>query len=149
MTVPFELRATRTIKGPLPVDGEMSDITERRPCFFPIVYGYIRLPAQQHGRRVALESALRGYCSEHEMTLGGTFTECGAGQVAVTAPFIDLLRALTMPGTYGVIVPSVSHLGCGQVVNHRQQCIKRIGVRLLIIRHGPVRRRQAMNLLWK
>lgn len=137
MSIRFELPAARTVE---PTAAGMGDITEQRPCAYPVVYGFVRLPSNRSARRRALETAMRTFCSEHELTLGGVFIE-RPGNSNSSPAFAGLLAALTMPNMYGVVVPSAAHLGRGDIATSRRNQLKRIGARLLFMRgtrkHSP------------
>ena len=138
MSIRFELPAARTTER---TAAGISDITEQRPCAFPVVYGFVRLPGSRQARRNALEAALHRFCQDHELTLGGTFIEYGGGQTARSAAFAGLLAALGVPNMYGVVIPSVAHLGRRGIAAERRQQIERIGIRLLFMRGSRKRSR--------
>ena len=113
----------------------LADITEHRPCPYPLVYGYLRV-ARGGSRRKVLTSALRDYCVRHELHFGGMF----ADDVPSTEPdlvgFGGLLDVLAMPSVYGVVMPTGSHLGRGLIAAGRRDQIVRTGARLLLLRSG-------------
>jgi hypothetical protein len=128
----FEVRTASAFS----IDDARCDITEQRPCAFPVVYGFVRLPGGGNTRRNALETALRTFCVEHELTLGGVFVE-RAGTASSSSPaFAGLLATLTLPDIYGVVMPSAVHLGRGGIATSRRNQLKRIGARLLLMRGG-------------
>ena len=111
----------------------MEPITEQRPVPGPVVYGYLRMPAANQTRRAALTLALRGYCDRHELTLGGVYTDSG-DDTAWQPGFTSLLDAILTTGGYGVIIPSLTHLGTGQLATRRSATITRTGRRLILVR---------------
>ena len=114
----------------------MEPITERRAVPGPVVYGYLRLDAPSPARRAALTMALRGYCDRHELMLAGVFTDSSSGQ-AWTPGFTGLIDAILASGSYGVVVPSVAHLGAGQLGAHRVAAITGTGRRLMPVHNAP------------
>jgi hypothetical protein len=111
----------------------MERITERHPIPGPIVYGYLRLPVAQPTRRQALTRALEGYCEEHELLLGGVFTDRGEPQV-MSAAFAGLLAVLAMDHSYGVVTPARTHLGSRGLGIERTDLIAQTGCRLMVLR---------------
>jgi len=125
-------------------EGARSDITEQRPCAFPLVYGFVRVPGSRRARWSALDATIRMFCSEHELTLGDVFVErCGLPYSPGPA-FAGLLTALAIPHTYGVVLPSAAHLGRREVAMRRRNQLEQIGVRLLVIRDSS-RYSRALN----
>jgi hypothetical protein len=115
-------------------EGSGCDITEQRPCAFPLVYGFVRVPGSRRARWNALDAAIRMFCHQHELTLGDVFVEqCGLPNGSGPA-FSSLLTTLAMPDTYGVVLPSTAHLGRRDVAMRRRNQLEHIGVRLLVIR---------------
>lgn len=117
-----------------PVNGGGGDITEQRPCAFPVVCGFVRLSATRHARRSALETAIRNFCREHELALGDVFIEQQGQPTCSGGPFVGLLAAMADPNIYGVVLPSAAHLGRGETATVRRYQIQRRGARLLLIR---------------
>jgi hypothetical protein len=99
----------------------MAPLTERRPVPGPLVYGYLRMAACSRARRVALTRALVAYCCQHELLLGGVFSDEPFSGVVLTPGFAGLLDALTLDGSYGVVTPSAAHLGPGVTGRARMQ----------------------------
>ncbi|MEU5978405.1 ATP-binding protein [Streptomyces sp. NPDC047315] len=111
----------------------MEALTEQRIVPRPVVYGFLRLPAGALPRADALRHALTAYCARHELALSGVFTEhttSDAGPAAFTA----LLDALTVPGGYGVVIPSPAHLGPRQQASARADEIRRTGAVVISLR---------------
>lgn len=114
----------------------MEPITERRAVPGPVVYGYLRLAAPSPARRAALTMALGGYCDRHELMLAGVFTDSGNGK-ARTPGFTGLIDAILASGSYGVVVPSLAHLGAGQLGAQRVAAITGTGRRLMLVHNTP------------
>ncbi|WP_116211644.1 hypothetical protein [Streptomyces olivoreticuli] len=121
----------------------MEPLTEHRRVSGPVVYGFLRLVNVPAARGAALEQSLAEYCHRHELTLSGLFTERIAE--VDSAAFTGLMDALEVPGTYGVVLPSASHLGPKAIAAARSNRIAASGVRLLLARKEtpgmPCRRR--------
>lgn len=111
----------------------MEPVTEQRPVPGPVVYGYLRMPAPNQTRRAALSMALRGYCERHELTLAGVYTD-NSGDATWAPGFSSLLDAISATGGYGVLIPSATHLGTGQLAARRCAAITQAGRRLILIR---------------
>jgi len=62
---------------------------------------------------VALTRALLAYCGQHELLLGGVFTDEPLASPVLSPGFAGLLDALSVEGSYGVVAPSAAHLGAG------------------------------------
>lgn len=112
---------------------DLSDITERRPCAYPVVYGYLRLTSKNTARRGALGAAIATYCHDHELSLGGVFTDYSRADLPAIG-FTGLLDVLGLIATYGVVTPTESHLGRGADATNRKRQVARSGARLLILR---------------
>lgn len=112
----------------------MELITEHRQVPGPIVYGYLRMTtAACRTRRDALSRALTGYCEQHELTLAAVFTD--TGDDSASAPgFTGLLDAITTTPSYGIVMPTRGHLGCGQAAGKRLAAIAETGRRLMLVR---------------
>ena len=104
----------------------------------PVVYGYMRLPSSNPARRAALARTLRGYCDKHELVLAGVFTDSG-DEKAWTPGFASLVDAILTDGSYGVVVPSLAHLGARQLATQRSAAITRTGRRLMLMHSAPIR----------
>ncbi|MEU1867838.1 hypothetical protein [Streptomyces gardneri] len=113
----------------------MDPLTEHRGVSGPVVYGFLRLVRVSAARQDALHDALTEYCRRHEVALHGVFTERTAGSEQ-SAAFTGLLDVLDLHGTYGVVLPALSHLGPKAIAAPRQARITTSGARLLLIR-GP------------
>ncbi|MFE7134771.1 hypothetical protein ACFVIM_28310 [Streptomyces sp. NPDC057638] len=110
----------------------MEPLTESRQVSGPVVFGFLRLVRVSGARKIALETALTDYCRQHELTLSGLFAE-DTGP-AESAAFTGLMDVLALPGTYGVVLPSASHLGTKTTAAARIKRINASGARLLLIR---------------
>ncbi|QTD99120.1 hypothetical protein [Streptomyces cyanogenus] len=109
-------------------------ITERRPVAFPRVFGYLRRLTGGPARHSALVYSLTEFCRQHELMLCGVFTDRET-TVAVRSPaFVGLLDALQLPGTYGAVVPALSHLGPKRLADERMRQMEATGTRLMTIR---------------
>jgi hypothetical protein len=122
--------------------GEMSELTDQQSDDCLVVYGYLRLASRSAARRKALVSALVCYCREHELVLGGLFTDYVAPTDEVAIGFVGLLDVLSLAESYGVVVPTETHLGRGDVAADRKQQIARTGSRLLVMRRRSSKRKQ-------
>ncbi|MEU8580547.1 hypothetical protein [Streptomyces abikoensis] len=121
----------------------MEPLTEHRLVSGPVVYGFLRLVNASTAREAALKRSLAEYCRQHELSLSGVFTERVA--TVNSAAFTGLMDALGVPGTYGVVLPSASHLGPRAIAIARGRRIAASGARLLLVRKelpGPSRRRR-------
>ncbi|ARZ72592.1 hypothetical protein SMD11_7016 [Streptomyces albireticuli] len=112
----------------------MEPLTEHRSVSGPAVYGFLRLVNVPTVREKALEESLAEYCRQHELTLSGLFTERVAE--ANSAAFTGLIDALGVPGTYGIVLPSASHLGPKAIAAVRSKRIAATGARMLLVRRG-------------
>ncbi|WP_162824224.1 hypothetical protein [Peterkaempfera bronchialis] len=116
----------------------MEPLTEHRPLHSPVVYGFLHLVRAPVSRHAALAQALAEYCRRHELLLAGVFTERHRPEDASSPAFTGLLDVLAMSGTYGVVLPTASHLGPRPVVRARSDRIAAAGTRLLLVRRcGP------------
>lgn len=113
----------------------MEPLTEHRGVSGPVVYGFLRLVRVSRTRQDALHDVLAEYCRRHELDLHGVFTERTAGTER-SAAFTGLLDVLDLHGTYGVVLPALSHLGPKAIAAPRQARITAAGARLLLVR-GP------------
>ncbi|MHA7956337.1 hypothetical protein ACX9I7_01075 [Streptomyces sp. L500] len=110
----------------------MEPLTEHRHVRGPVVYGFLRLVNVPPARGAALEQSLVEYCRRHELTLSGLFTE--RVHEVDSAAFNGLMGALGLPGAYGVVLPSASHLGPRSIATARGKRIAAAGARLLMVR---------------
>ncbi|MCX4665623.1 hypothetical protein OG453_02860 [Streptomyces sp. NBC_01381] len=118
-------------------------LTEHRPVHGPYVYGYLRQGRAHPGRRQALAESLALYCVQHELTLCDVFTEADADATAhgLRSPaFAGALDVLALPDTYGLVIPTLSHLGPKHVAAERERQIAGLDVRLMMIRPPQARR---------
>src|SRR5689334_3621388 len=114
----------------------MAPLTEWHPVPGPLVYGYLRLSACSRARRVALTRALVTYCGQHELLLGGVFSDEPFNSLVLTPGFAGLLDVLALEGSYGVVTPSAAHLGSGVTGRTRIQKITETGRRLMLVREA-------------
>lgn len=112
----------------------MEPLTESRPVPGPLVYGYLRLPSSSRTRRAALTRALAAYCGQHELLLGGVFTDDAHSRAVLSPGFAALLEALVLKDCYGVVTPSAAHLGGGVTGRTRIHRITETGRRLMLVR---------------
>jgi hypothetical protein len=110
-------------------------ITELQLAAGPVVYGYLRMTAASPERRRALTQAMEVYCEQHELLLGGVFTD-GASSSVLSPAFAALLDVLRLNGTYGAVAPTAAHLGGRRVGSQRAEWIASTGRRLMLVR-GP------------
>ncbi|MFI1799379.1 hypothetical protein ACH427_18805 [Streptomyces sp. NPDC020379] len=110
----------------------MEPLTEHRRVNGPVVYGFLRLVNVSPAREAALKGSLAEYCCQHELTLSGLFTE--RVTTVNSAAFTGLMDVLEVPGTYGVVLPSASHLGPRAIAVGRDKRIAATGARLLLVR---------------
>ncbi|MGW7196531.1 hypothetical protein [Streptomyces chryseus] len=108
-------------------------LTEHRGVGGPVVYGFQRLGRASRARQDTLHDALTEYCRRHELALHGVFTERTVGAER-SAAFTGLLDVLELHGTYGVVLPALSHLGPKATAGPRQARITTSGARLLLVR---------------
>lgn len=130
----------------------MEPLTEHRQVSGPVVYGLLRMVRVSAPRHAALAASLTEYCRSHELQLSAVFTDRDVSSGPDSAAFTGLLDVLALPGVYGVIAPSMSHLGPKAIAAERGRRIEAAGSRLLLVRrprtahppvthHGPGRRR--------
>ncbi|WP_250853030.1 hypothetical protein [Streptomyces rhizosphaericus] len=114
----------------------MEPLTEHRRVNGPVVYGFLRLVNVPEARQIALTATLAEYCRRHELLLSGVFTDRNATAGPISPAFTGLLDVLALPGTYGVVLPSVSHLGPKAIATERENRIESAGPRLLLARRA-------------
>ncbi|AGP57628.1 hypothetical protein [Streptomyces rapamycinicus] len=112
----------------------MEPLTEQRRVNGPVVYGFLRLVNVPEARQIALTASLVEYCRRHELLLSGVFTDRKATAGPITTAFTGLLDVLALPGTYGVVLPAVSHLGPKAIATERERRIDTAVARLLLVR---------------
>ncbi|MCX4749186.1 hypothetical protein OG455_27400 [Kitasatospora sp. NBC_01287] len=100
------------------------ELTEQRPVQPPTVVGLLRLPTETPARRAALTAALSDFCARRELDLT---------QVVTSG---DLQEILDYPGLYGIVLPSLTHLGAVSQLAARRQQLTAAGLQLLVVR-GP------------
>lgn len=112
----------------------MEPLTEHRRVNGPVVYGFLRLVNVPEARQIALTASLAEYCRQHELLLSGVFTDRTATAGPISPAFTGLLDVLALPGTYGVVLPAVSHLGPKAIATERKRLIDAALARLLLVR---------------
>jgi hypothetical protein len=117
--------------------GGMEPITEHRQVPGPVVYGCHHMTAPSRGRRAALTRALAGYCDQHELVLAAVFTDSGGDSMPAPG-FAGLLDAITATASYGVVMPTRSHLGTGQAAGQRSAAITGTGRRLMLVHDAAI-----------
>ncbi|WP_198351532.1 hypothetical protein [Streptomyces typhae] len=118
----------------------MQPITECREVNGPYVHGFLRRTTIGGARNTALAVALAEFCRQHELSLCGLFTERETPGEAHSRAFAGLLDVLALPDAYGVVLPSLSHLGPGHLAAGRERQIQALSSRLLVIRSVAPRR---------
>lgn len=108
-------------------------LTEHRSVPHPDVYGFLRLTRATRGRRIALSAVLDDYCRAHELRMAALFVE-HAHDGFYSPAFVALLDTLTLANAYGVVVPSLVHLGPSRRATDRARIILGAGVRLMQVR---------------
>jgi hypothetical protein len=108
-------------------------LTERHPVPRPDVYGFLRLTDATRSRRRTLLAALEEYCRAHELRLAALFVE-HAPAVLFSPAFVGLLDTLALPGAYGVVVPTLGHLGTRRTAACRARVILAAGAKLMPVR---------------
>lgn len=125
------MESHRILEGPL----WKEPLTEDRAAPGPVVFGFLRVTAAAAAsRRRALSDALAYFCTNHEVTLGGIFTERVDSTASPSAAFTGLLDALSLAGVYGVVLPAHGHLGPAVLAAHRRQQLQQAGARLMVAR---------------
>ncbi|AXE23237.1 hypothetical protein C0216_07015 [Streptomyces globosus] len=117
----------------------MERITEHREIGEVHVYGYLRHTTGSAARHTALVDSVAEYCLHHELTLHGVFTERDVTTNPLATAFIGLLDVLALAGTYGVVVPSRSHLGPKGLAAERERRIEEAGASLIVVRGSSPR----------
>lgn len=111
----------------------MVTLTERHPVPRPDVYGFLRLTRTTRDRRRALSAVLDEYCRAHELKMAALFVEHAPGDFYSPA-FVGLLDTLSLPDAYGVVIPSLGHLGPSRTAAERARIILGAGARLMQVR---------------
>ncbi|MFJ5879927.1 hypothetical protein [Kitasatospora cineracea] len=103
------------------------ELTEQRPVPVPAVVGLLRLTTRTAARQVALAEVLSEFCARRELDLTGIATDA------------DLAELTARRGLYGIVLPSLAHLGAApeRVMRHRQ--LAEAGLQLLVVRGRPAR----------
>ncbi|MFI1100264.1 hypothetical protein [Streptomyces melanogenes] len=111
----------------------MVTLTERHPVPGLDVYGFLRLTRTTRARRHMLSSVLDEYCRAHELKMAALFIEHAPGDFYSPA-FVGLLDTLTLSDAYGVVIPSLGHLGPPRTAADRVRIILGAGARLMQVR---------------
>ena len=106
-------------------------LTEQRHVPGPLVFGFLRLVSVSRARQLALTRAITEYCRRHELTLAGVYMERGS---STPSAFVGMLDALTATQSYGVVLPTPSHLGPKAIAAERRSQLTEAGAHLLLIR---------------
>ncbi|GAA2773670.1 hypothetical protein [Kitasatospora cinereorecta] len=106
------------------------DLTEQLPVATPLVAGLLRLPATARARLTALSGVLAEFCERRELRLTKVLME--DPRVAPDRAIPDLIA--TRPVLYGIVLPSLAHLGTAELARERQQQLADVGTRLLLVR---------------
>ncbi|MFT9784740.1 hypothetical protein ACMZ5E_00665 [Streptomyces rhizosphaericola] len=109
----------------------MEPLTEQRHVTGPLVFGFLRIVRVSRARQLALTTAITEYCRRHELTLAGVYMEHSS---VAPAAFVGMLDALAATRSYGVVLPTPSHLGPKDVVAERRSQLTEAGAHLLLIR---------------
>ncbi|MCZ4102950.1 hypothetical protein C8250_039115 [Streptomyces sp. So13.3] len=97
------------------------------------MYGFVRLTRTTRGRRLALSAVLDDYCRTHELRMAALFVEHAPDDFYSPA-FVGLLDTLALADAYGVVVPSLVHLGPARTATDRARIILSAGARLIQVR---------------
>jgi hypothetical protein len=108
-------------------------LTERHCVRRPDVYGFLRVTRATRARRRALSVVLDDYCRAHELRMAALFVEL-APDVFYSSAFVGLLDTLALPDAYGVVIPSLGHLGPSRTAADRARMILGAGARLMQVR---------------
>ncbi|WP_051652998.1 hypothetical protein [Kitasatospora cheerisanensis] len=100
------------------------ELTEQRPVRAPAVVGLLRLTTETPARQSALTEALAEFCRSRELDL----TDVTTGG--------DLSAITDRPGLYGIVLPSLAHLGAAPERASRHRQLADAGLRVLVVR-GP------------
>lgn len=111
----------------------MVTLTEHHPIPRPDVCGFLRLTRTTRGHRLALSAVLHDYCRTHELRMAALFVE-HAPDDFYSPVFVGLLDTLALAETYGVVVPSLAHLGPRRTATDRARIILGAGARLMQVR---------------
>ncbi|WP_051816798.1 hypothetical protein [Kitasatospora sp. NRRL B-11411] len=103
------------------------ELTEQRPVPAPAVVGLLRLTTRTAARQAALAEVLAEFCAQRELDLTEIATD------------VDLAELTVRRGLYGIVLPSLAHLGAApeRVIRHRQ--LAEAGLQLLVVRGRQVR----------
>ncbi|SMD14608.1 recombinase family protein [Kibdelosporangium aridum] len=109
--------------------GESSQLPPR------VLYGYVRVAQGDRERAAALKTDLMAFCQTYGYMIGTVFSDFGVEDSDVARPgFSSLLDVCRLVGSYGVVVPSRTHLSAHEetlAVLLRQ--IRRTGAKLIAI----------------
>jgi hypothetical protein len=104
----------------------------------PTVVGYLRAATAGAPRRAALSRVLSDYCNRHELTLGTVLIEAEGRPGNGDPAFRAIVSSLASAGVYGVVMPSMVHLGPKPIAGLRRQLLTASGVRLLLARRDCI-----------
>lgn len=81
------------------------------PAGHPVVYGYLLAEVPDELEIAAWRREIRHFCRTQGLVLANVFVDRGALADTVPRPGLSgLLDVLTMPNTYGFVVPDLNHL---------------------------------------
>ncbi|MFJ4668929.1 hypothetical protein [Kitasatospora purpeofusca] len=106
------------------------NLTEQLPVAPPPVAGLLRLSAAAQARFGALSAVLADFCTRRELHLTKVFTEDSDTDPDRVIP--DLIAA--HPNLYGIVLPSLAHLGTGSRRRDRRRQLTEAGIQLLVVR---------------
>nr|BEK65735.1 hypothetical protein KPHV_29620 [Kitasatospora purpeofusca] len=106
------------------------NLTEQLPVAPPPVAGLLRLPAATQARFGALSAVLTEFCARRELHLTKVLTEDSGTDPERVIP--DLIAA--HPNLYGIVLPSLTHLGAGHWRRDRRQQLTEAGIQVLVVR---------------
>ncbi|RJL23961.1 hypothetical protein D5H75_31500 [Bailinhaonella thermotolerans] len=76
---------------------------------------------------------MSAYCDQHELMLGSVFTDHRDDRI-MTPGFVGLMDAVNSSHSYGVVLPSLAHLGGRWTARRRWAWIASTGRRLILVR---------------
>ncbi|MFI5534138.1 hypothetical protein ACIA8O_36940 [Kitasatospora sp. NPDC051853] len=116
------------------------DLTEQHLVPVPSVVGLLRAAVLTEAKRGVLADVLTDYCESRELALTTVVIE-----QANDDPRKTVTRIIDAhPGLYGIVLPSIAHLGAAAVARARRRQLEANGTRLLIVRAaGRVTRSRA------
>jgi hypothetical protein len=100
-----------------------------------LVYGYIRAEEPDEIEIALLRTEMAAYCDAHGYRLTNVCCDRGSdGTESDRAGFTAALDALTLPSSYGLLVPALAHLSTDDVVRDGLvRLVRRTGAKLLVL----------------